>query len=89
VKFGLKGGLKMTQTIQDRSVALVGKAEKGAAEKELPKNNNETDDNLGLLLQVFNGLNTLCDRLTRLDRALHKVNTEHNLCPKGGASGAE
>jgi len=51
----------MTQTKQPRSLAYLSESEKNP-----DKNTPETEDNMALLLSVYDSLNKLCDRLNRL-----------------------
>ncbi|MDR2718006.1 MAG: hypothetical protein LBB89_08085 [Treponema sp.] len=57
----------MTRTIQPRSWANLSEAE-----KNLNLNKPEAEDNMGLLLSVFDSLNTLCERLNRLNNVLQR-----------------
>jgi hypothetical protein len=61
----------MTQTIQPRSFAYLSKKE-----KDLTISKDETEDNMSLLLHVFDDLNTLCEKLSRLDYELKRLKIE-------------
>jgi hypothetical protein len=61
----------MTQTVQPRSWAYL--SETG---KDLNINKPETEDNMSLLLSVFDSLNTLCEKLSRLAYVLQRKNIE-------------
>jgi hypothetical protein len=61
----------LTQTVQPRSWASLHDAD-----KDLTINKPETEDNMGLLLQVFDSLNALCEKLSKLDYALKRKNME-------------
>jgi len=67
----------MTRTIQ--SCSLVSLRE---AKGELDKNESETEDNMDLLLQVFDSFNNLSEKLNRLNYLLQKNNIEQILYPK-------
>lgn len=64
----------MTQTVQHRSLVLLDDAG-----NDLRANKPETEDNMSLLLSIFDSLNTLCEKLSRLDYALKRKNIELNL----------
>ena len=65
----LSMGDTTTQTKQPRSLACFSELEK-KPDKDTP----ETEDNMTLLLSVYDSLNKLCDRLSRLDYLLKKKN---------------
>jgi hypothetical protein len=67
----------MAQTIQPCSLTFLNKEDKG-----LTVNKQETEDNMSLLLQVFESLNTLCDKLNRLAYVLQRENMEQNSITK-------
>jgi hypothetical protein len=66
---------KGTQTIQPR-FCDISEAEKNNINK------GETEDNMGLMLQVLDSLNALCELLSRVDYALKRKNMEHILYRK-------
>jgi len=72
----------MTETIQPRSWATLGKAE-----KDTEKNEPQTEDNLSLLLSVFDSLNKLSDTINRLDYVLERKNIEQILYQKDKTGG--
>jgi len=59
----------MTQTAQTRSLPALHKAE-----KDLPKNEPENEDNMRLLLKVYDNLNELYEKLNRLCNVINNVN---------------
>ena len=61
----------MTQTTQPCSWAVLNKPGKG-----LPKNKTESEDNMKLLLSVFDSLNNLCEKLNRLNYAIQRRKLE-------------
>jgi len=61
----------MTQTTQFRSWASLNEAD-----KDLTIDKTETEDNMSLLLSVFDSLNKLNDNLSRLDYVLKSKNIE-------------
>jgi hypothetical protein len=52
----------MTQTVQSRSCGYLNEAE-----KDVNINKPETEDNITLLFSLLDNLNTLCEKLNRLD----------------------
>jgi site-specific recombinase len=68
----------MTQTIQPRSLALL--SETG---KDLTIDKPEAEDNLSLLLQIFDNLNDLYEKLDRLRYVIQRKKIEQILCQKG------
>jgi hypothetical protein len=67
-------GAFMTQTIQPRSWTLLN-----GADKDLKRNEPETEDNMSLMLQVFNSLNELYESLIRLEYVVKRKNMEVNM----------
>jgi hypothetical protein len=65
----------LAQTIQPRSFASLNKAG-----KDLKENQPETEDNMSLLLSVFDSLNNLYDKLTRLNYVIQRKNIEQRNC---------
>jgi hypothetical protein len=61
----------LTQTEQPRSLAFLHDAG-----KDLTIDKGETEDNMSLLLQIFDNLNTLCEKLSRLNYVLKRKNIE-------------
>jgi hypothetical protein len=62
----------MTKTVQPRSQASLSEAG-----NDLTINEPEAEeDNMSLLLQVFDNLNNLCEELNRLDYVLKRKNME-------------
>jgi Mg2+ and Co2+ transporter CorA len=55
----------MTQTTQDRSLAVLNEPGKNSA-----KNKSETEDNAKLLLTVYDNLNELYERLNKLSNII-------------------
>jgi hypothetical protein len=51
--------------------------------KDLTKNKPESENNLDLLLSVFDDMNKLYDMIKRLNYLLERTNTNLILCPKG------
>jgi len=70
----------MTQTTQPRSLAYL--SEPG---KELNRSIPEAEDNMTLLLSVYDSLNNLCDRLSRLEYVLKRKKIEFIPSQKGEA----
>ncbi|MDR2731125.1 MAG: hypothetical protein LBB81_09555 [Treponema sp.] len=68
----------MTQTTQPRSWANL--SETG---KDLNINKPVAEDNTRLLLSIFDSLNTLCEKLSRLDYVIKRKNIEQILYRKG------
>jgi hypothetical protein len=68
----------MTQTIQSRSCVSLREAD-----KDLNKKKPETEDNISLLLNIFDSLNNLYDKLSRLHYLIQKRNIEQILYRKG------
>jgi hypothetical protein len=65
----------MTQTIQPCSWVLLKKAD-----KKLKNNEPETeDDNISLVLQVYDGLNNLYEKLSRLNYLVERKKLEKNI----------
>ncbi|MDR2923302.1 MAG: hypothetical protein LBU85_08180 [Treponema sp.] len=64
----------MTQTTQPRSWAVLSEAR-----KDLTIKKPETEDNRSLLLSVFDSLNTLHEKLSRLDYVIQRKNIEQIL----------
>jgi hypothetical protein len=65
----------MTQTIQPCSWVLLIEAD-----KKLKNNKPETeDDNMSLVLQVYDGLNNLYEKLNRLNYLVERKNLEKNI----------
>jgi hypothetical protein len=64
----------MTQTVQIRSWALVNNTG-----KNLNKGKPEAEDNIGLLLSVFDSLNALYEKLCRLDYVMQRRIIEQSL----------
>jgi len=64
-------GVFMTQTTQPRSWALL--SEPG---KDLTINKPEKEDNQSLLLSVYDSLNTLYEKLSRLDSIIQRKKLE-------------
>jgi hypothetical protein len=67
----------MTQTVQPRSWTYLG--EMG---KDLTINKPETEDNVGLLLSIFDSLNSLNEKLNRLNYVIQRKNMEYILYQK-------
>ena len=64
----------MTHTVQPRSLASLSEPR-----KDLPiRKPEETEDNMSLLLSVYDSLNNLCEKLNRLDYVLKRKNIELN-----------
>jgi len=61
----------MTKTTQPRFLASL--SEPG---KDLTIDKPETEDNMSLLLSVYDGLNKLTEKLSRLDYVLKRKNIE-------------
>ncbi|MDR2924222.1 MAG: hypothetical protein LBU85_12890 [Treponema sp.] len=61
----------MTQTVQPRSWALLSEAG-----KDLTLDKSETEDNRELLLQVFDSMNNLYEKLSRLDYVVKRKKME-------------
>jgi hypothetical protein len=68
----------MTQTIQPRSWAYTIETE-----NHLNIAKPEAENNMGLLLSVFDSLNTLCEKLSRLNYVIQRKNMEQILYRKG------
>jgi len=68
----------MTQTTQSRSWAKLSEAGKDLTIQKL-----KTEDNRSLVLAIFDSLNNLCEKLSRLEYALKRRNLEQILYPKG------
>jgi hypothetical protein len=67
----------MTQTIQPRSWAHLSETGKDLTIDNKPK--TETEDVMGLLLQIFDGLNNLYEKLNRLNYVIQRKNIEQFL----------
>jgi len=68
----------MTQTTQLRSWATLSEAGKNLTPKK-----TETDDNRNRVLLVFDALNDLSEKLSRLEYLLKRKNLEQILYQKG------
>ena len=68
----------MTQTTQPRSWATL--SETG---KDLTIRKPQTEDNRSLVLSVFDSLNELCEKLSRLEYLLKRKSIEQILYQKG------
>jgi hypothetical protein len=68
----LLGGIFMTQTTQFRTLAVINEPGKNPA-----KNKPETEDNMKLLLTVYDNLNELYERLNRLGNIIEKRASGH------------
>jgi len=64
----------MTQTTQNRSLAVLNEPGKNPA-----KNKPETEDNMKLLLMVYDNLNELYERLNRLGNIIERKTSEHKI----------
>jgi len=64
----------MTKTIQPRSWTLIDNIG-----KDLTVKKTEPEDNMGLLLSVFDSLNKLCEKLSRLNYLLERTAIEKKL----------
>jgi hypothetical protein len=69
----------MTQTVQTRSCAYINEAE-----KTLKPNKLQKEDNMSLLLEVFDSLNDLYEKLNRLNYVIQRKNIEQILYQIGG-----
>jgi len=69
----------ITQTIQPRSWILLNETKKNPN-----KNTNETEDNMRLLLSVYDSLNNLSEKLNRLSYILQRKKMELILFQKTG-----
>jgi hypothetical protein len=67
----------MTQTAQPRSWATLSEAG-----KDLTIQKPEPEDNRSLMLSVFDNLNSLCEKLSRLEYLLKRKNMEQFLYKK-------
>jgi len=67
----------MAQTIQSRSCVSLNEAE-----KNISMNKPETEDNFTLLLSLFDSLNNLSEKLTRLDYVIKRKKLELSLYQK-------
>jgi hypothetical protein len=67
----LKGGIILTKTIQSGSWVSLDDADKNQTMCEL-----KTADNMTLLLSLFDSLNTLCEKLSKLYYEKKKKNME-------------
>ena len=68
----------MTKTIQVRSSVLINNVNKSVTTKK-----PETEDNIGLMLALYDSLNTLCEKLNRLDYLLNRKRMELILYENG------
>jgi hypothetical protein len=64
----------MTQTVQIRTWGLINNTG-----KNLNKGKPESEDNISLLLATYDSLNTLYEKLRKLDYVLQRRNLEHSL----------
>jgi len=64
----------MSRTIQPRSWASLSNAGENLNEKK-----PETENNKTLLISLFDNLNTLKEKLNKLDYLLKRIEIEHNL----------
>ena len=69
-----KGDVSMTKTIQQRSSASLNETV-----ENLTVDKPKTEDNVDLLLQVLDSLNTLYERLNRLNYVIQRKNIELNI----------
>jgi len=67
----------MTKTVQTRLLVSLSEPD-----KELTINKSEPEDNSGLLLQVFDNLNSLYEKLNRLNYVIERKNIEQILHQK-------
>jgi hypothetical protein len=67
----------MTQTVQPRSLVYLN--ETG---KDLTLSKGETEDNMSLLLSLFDSLNNLYEKINRLDYLIKRKNIEYMLYRK-------
>jgi hypothetical protein len=70
----------MTQTIQHRSAVFLDNTV-----KNLYKDKPQTEDNISLLLSLFDSLNNLYEKLSKLDYLIQRKNMELSIyrCCKG------
>ena len=68
----------MTKTVQSRSSVLLNETGKDSIINE-----PETEDNMSLLLSVFDSLNNLYQALYKLDYTITRKRTEQSIYPKG------
>ena len=68
----------MTQTAQPRSWATLSNAG-----KDLTKQKPETEDDRSRILSIFDGLNNLYEKLSRLEYLLKRRNIEQILYQRG------
>jgi hypothetical protein len=61
----------MTQTIQSLSWTSLN-----GTEKDLNINKSEAEDNMRLLLRLYDSLNALCEKLSRLDYVIQRKSIE-------------
>jgi hypothetical protein len=76
-KIGLTGNKTFTTTAQHCSWAVLNNAS-----KYITKAKDDIEDNSRLLLSVFDSLNKLCEKLSRLEYVLKRKNLEQDI-PKG------
>jgi hypothetical protein len=69
----------MTRTIQPRSFACLNEAGKTLT---INKPKPETEDNMSLLLSVFDSLNNLCEKLNRLNYVIQRRHLELSIYSK-------
>jgi len=67
----------MTQTVQSRSCGYLSETE-----KNININKPKIEDNAALLLSLFDSLNNLCEKLTRLDYVIKRRMLELSLYQK-------
>jgi hypothetical protein len=64
----------MTQTIQLRSWALISETN-----NDFTINKPETENNMSLLLSVYDSLNNLCEKLSRLNYIIQRKKMEQSI----------
>jgi hypothetical protein len=69
----------MTQTTQPRSWAFLSETE-----KDLTLNKPKAEDNMSLLISVFDSLNNLYEKLCRLEYVMQRRNMEFILLQEDG-----
>jgi hypothetical protein len=75
----------MTQTVQPRSWTCLSERGKDLTVSKPYK--PETEDNLSLMLSLFDSLNDLSEKINRLNYILQRREIERILSPKGKGGG--
>jgi hypothetical protein len=84
-RYRAKGSNILTQTIQPCSWAFISKPDNNLTKDK--KANSQFEDNMSLFLSVYDSLNKLNEKLSRLDYVLKRKKIEQILYLKGSVNG--